>query len=134
MKIFRRWEKFQGKPNDPRRRTPHVTINQKGTILMNRIAFEMAGAPSQVSLLFDKQHGVIGLQSARTSEPNTFPVRERSGHNNRIINANPFCRHYEINVGRTMAFNKLDVEDGILLLDLNTLTSAKRRTSTIDDV
>lgn len=133
MKTFRRWEKFQGKPNDPRRRAPHVTINQKGTILLNRVAFEMAGAPMQVSLLYDKQQGVIGLQSARTSEPNTFPVRARGTHSNHIINANPFCRHYEINVRRTMAFNKLEFEDGVLILDLNTLTSATRRVVREDD-
>lgn len=120
--MFRRWERFQGKPNEFRRRGPHVTISSRGVILMNMAAYELAGCPGQVALLYDKQNGVIGLESARTSDANTFPVRTKSVKN-RIVHASPFCRHHDIRVEQTMAFNRIRQEKGILMLDLNTLTA-----------
>lgn len=120
--MFRRWERFHGKPNEFKRTVPHVTISRKGVILMNTAAYEMAGRPQRVSLLYDKQHGVIGLERSSLTDANSFPVRVKS-KKNRVIHASPFCRHHDINVERTMAFNTIEIEKGILMLDLNTLTA-----------
>jgi hypothetical protein len=121
--MFRRWERFQGKPNKFRRDTPHVTLSPKGVILMNLIAYELAGNPKTVALLYDKQNGMIGLQPAHGDEPNTFPVKGKGNTANRVVHASPFCRHHQIKVDRTMAFNGIENEGGILILDLNTLTA-----------
>lgn len=121
--MHRQWQRFQGKPNKFRRDTPHVTLSTKGVILMNMIAYELAGRPSHVALLYDKQYAVIGLEAAGPSEAGIFPVNLRAKGRTAYICASPFCRHHQIKVDRTMAFNKVEVEKGVLILDLTSLTA-----------
>lgn len=121
--MHRQWQRFQGRPNKFRRDTPHITLSTKGVILMNMIAYELAGRPGQVALLYDEQNAAIGLESAHASATDTFPVNSRSKGRTAYICASPFCRHHEITVDRTMAFNKVSVEKGVLILDLTSLTA-----------
>lgn len=121
--MHRQWLRFQGKPNKFRRDTPHVTLSTKGVILMNMIAYEAFGRPEQVALLYDKQNAAIGLESEPAPEDVTFPVNLRAKGRTAYICANPFCRHHQIRVDRTMAFNKVSVEKGVLILDLTSLTA-----------
>lgn len=124
--MYRRWNEFQGVPNKYRRDTPHVTVNQKGVILMNRIAHEAFGAPVSVTLLFDRTNGVIGLKPAEPDTPNAFPVKDKGGLN-LIIHGKPFMRHNEIETDKTLTFNRVETDEGILILDLATVTSVSKK-------
>ena len=124
--MYRRWNEFQGVPNKYRNDTPHVTMNQKGVILLNNIAHESMGSPEAVVLLYDKTNGIIGLKPVDPGAPNAFPVKGKAKFQNRVIHCKPFFRHHEIETDRTLLFNKVETEEDVLLLDLATVTSIKR--------
>ncbi len=62
---------------------------------------------------------------------NAFPVKQKDKYYNRVINANPFCRHFGINIRRTVLFNEVDIDrDGVMKLELNgTITIGKAEAS-----
>lgn len=93
---------------------------------MNRIAHAAFGAPESVTLLFDKTNGVIGLKPAKPETPNAFPVKDKGGLN-LIIHGKPFLRHYAIETNRTLTFNGVEADEGILLLDLATVTNVSKK-------
>jgi len=127
--MYRRWNEFQGAPNKYRKDPPHVTLNEKGVILLNKIAFESFGSPNAVTLLYDRTNGVIGLKPAEPDAPNAFPVKGKQDFQNLVIHGKPFFRHHEIETDRTITFNGVEAEEGILLLDLATVTSVTKRKS-----
>lgn len=127
--MYRRWNEFQGVPNKFRTDTPHVTLNQKGVILLNNIAHQAFGAPDLVTLLFDRANGVIGLKPAEPGTPNAFPVKGKGGWS-LVIHSLPFLRHNEIETDKTLTFNGVEADEGVLLLDLATVTNeSKKRTA-----
>ena len=123
--MYRRWTEFNGVPNKFRKDTPHVTLNAKGVILMNRIAHEMFGGPDAVKLFYDKPQGVVGLLPANVDEPNAFPVKGKSI--NKIVHAKPFLRHFKIETECTLVFNRVECDDDMLILDLGMTTATGRR-------
>jgi hypothetical protein len=51
---------------------------------------------------------------------NAFPVRQKDKYNNRVIQSLSFCRHFGIDVGRTVLFNEIDIDrEGMMRLELN---------------
>ncbi len=92
---------------------------------MNRIAHELFGAPDSVTLLFDKTNGMIGLRPAEPDTPNAFPVKGKGGLN-LIIHGLPFMRHNGIETDKTLTFNRVENDDGILVLDLATVTTISK--------
>ncbi|MEJ7848857.1 MAG: hypothetical protein WKF92_12295 [Pyrinomonadaceae bacterium] len=124
--MYRRWNEFQGVPNKFRNDKPHVTVNKKGVILLNSIAHEAFGAPDLVTLVFDKTNGVIGLKPAELGTPNAFPVKGKGGWN-LVIHGMPFLRHNEIETDKTLTFNNVAADEGILVLDLATVTSVSKK-------
>ncbi len=126
--MYRRWSEYQGAPNKFRRETAYATINEKGVILMNKIAFESFGAPEAVTLRYDKANGVIGLKPAEPDAPNSFPLRPKDKQRNRTLHCKPFLRHYGIETDRTLSFNTVVPDsEGVLILDLNFLTCVTRK-------
>jgi hypothetical protein len=121
--MYRRWTEFQGVPNKFRNDQPHVTLSAKGVILMNQIAFESFGSPENVTLLFDKANAVIGLKPCEPGTANAFPAKPKDKNRNRVIHGKPFLRHFGIEADRTLLFNNVTTEDGILLLDLANVTT-----------
>ena len=120
------WETFRAGPTRSIRDRVHVTISDKGVILLNRNAHKMLGSPEAAVLLFNKADGKIGINPAHAQLAEAFPVREKHGY--WIINAAPFCRYFGINVVRTEAFVRPEVDpQGILRLDLATTVSVAGR-------
>ena len=119
--MARQWEKFTGGPSTKRSRDRmRVTINARGTIMLNRKAFTEMGSPKAAVLFFDKEASVIGISSAHEKLREAFPVVPRiGGYWN--INAVPFCRHYGIQIKGTEVFPYAETnEQGLLELDLRT--------------
>jgi hypothetical protein len=113
------WEEFQGSPTRVERNRVRVTLNRKGIILMNKVAFEVLGEPRAVKLLFSKATQAIGLKAGDPTKENSFPVKRKDRWFNRTVAASPFCRHYGIRVDRTVLFYEADLDfDGVLQLEL----------------
>lgn len=125
--MVKRWTEFQGSPNRMDKDAPRVTLNARGILLLNRKAFEAMQTPAAVQLLFDEQESIIGLKSADIRRQNAFPVKQKDKHHNRIIHASPFCKHFGINIQRTVLFNEVDLDnEGVLRLELKKTTSIGR--------
>jgi len=122
-----RWMEFQGGPCRARQGEPRVTLSNRGVMLLNKTAYEVLGMPAAVKLLYDEDRRVIGLAPQDIRRPNAFPVRQKDKYYNRVINTNSFCRHFGIDVRRTVLFNEIDIDrDGMMKLELNrTITVGK---------
>ena len=121
------WTEFQGRPSRSGRDEPRVTLNRRGVFFINRKAFDKLGAPAAVRLFFDENRRRIGLKRADPALRNAFPIRQKDKWQNRVVNASSFCKHYQVNVDRTVLFNEVTLDkDGILCLDLSKTTSIGR--------
>ena len=125
--MIKHWSEFQGSPNRVEKDVARVTLNQRGVLLLNSLAYEAMEAPAAVTLLFDENNKVIGLRPADIRHQNSFPVKQKDKWHNRTIHASPFCKHFKINVERTVLFNEVDVDnEGVMKLDLTRTTSIGR--------
>src|SRR5438132_933247 len=114
-----RWTEFEGTPNRMHSRLPRVTLNHRGVLRLNKFAYEALESPAAVKLLFDEHEMVIGLQAEDIKRANAFPVKLKDKFHNRLIHAQPFCKHFRICVERTVLFNDIDIDrDGVMTLSL----------------
>lgn len=125
--MIERWAEFQGSPNRVEKDELRVTLNARGTLLMNGKTYEAMNMPAAVQLLFDENNSIIGLRAADPRLHNAFPVKQKDKQTNRLVHASPFCKHHGIRVLRTVLFNNVDMtNDGILKLELTKTTSIGR--------
>lgn len=122
-----RWTEFEGRPNRRTSDEARVTLSGRGVILLNRYAYDALGMPAAVKLLYDEDRRVIGLMPEDIRRPNAFSVKQKDKYHNRTIHAHPFCRHFGIDVRRTVLFNEIDIDgEGMMKLSLNrTITIGK---------
>lgn len=114
-----RWTEFEGSPNKMHSRDAHVTLNHRGVLRLNKQAYEALNSPAAVKLLFDEYEMVIGLKAEDIRRVNAFPVKQKDQFHNRIIHAQPFCKHFKIRVERTVLFHEIDIgNDGVMKLPL----------------
>lgn len=104
-----------------------VTMDEKGSITLGAHAAEALMNPDWVVLLFDKFNSRIGIEPSDRYGKNAFPVLQRSNGRHRVIRANTFCRIHGIRFGMVRAFTEIEIEDGIMALNLGTTIPAGRR-------
>lgn len=110
---------FMGRPNRTSTDLPRVTLNKKGILLLNKVAFRALDEPAAVKLFFDGNNQVIGIKAADIRHSNSFAVRQKDKWHNRIVCASPFCKHFQIHVETTILFNDVDIDSkGLMKLDL----------------
>lgn len=122
MSMIEHFTEFHGSPNRVATEAPRVTLNKRGVMLLNRRAVEAIKAPAAVVLLFDKNNGVIGLLPAEADRRNAFPVKQKDRSGNHTIHVNPFCRHFKIKVDATVQFEDVEIDEGLMRLDLSKTT------------
>ncbi len=121
--LLSQFELFKGGPTVSPRDRLYVTINAKSVIYINSAVFEALGSPAAVALLYDRVNCIIGVTEAYPKNREAFPLIFRKGQI--LVQATPFCRHYGINLDRTMKFTDPEIDDnGMLRLDLRKLTAA----------
>jgi hypothetical protein len=129
INFMRNWVIFEGKPNGTDRGKMRITINHKRDILLNEKAFETIGRPKSVELCYDRKYGIIGLRALNTAPKNAFPLIPCLGSKYRLIHAAPFCKHFKIEIDRTLLFTDPNLDkSGILELDLAQTQQATRGT------
>jgi hypothetical protein len=124
-----RWVEFEGRPNGAVRGSrPRVTLSDRYVLLLNKRAVEMLEWPAAVKLKFEEDKRVIGLVAADPGHKNSFPLK-KDNRSCRQIYIRPFCRHWGIDIARTVLFNEVDTDDnGMMRLALNeTVGLGKRR-------
>jgi hypothetical protein len=110
-----------------------VTMDARNVIFLSASVVEMLGTPEAVTFQFDPHKQIIGLTPAKPSRPNAFPLKQSERFRVRLIQARPFCKHFDIKVLRTISFNTIEVdpETGTLLLDLTDITYTGREPKSV---
>lgn len=103
----------------PSTSVPHVTIQKRGTLSLDRSAFEALDAPKAVELLFDRQARIVGLRPVSATDQDASHVRaaSRSPRGPWVISAMAFTRFYDIDTSVALRWEAY-LEDGVLCVDL----------------
>jgi hypothetical protein len=105
----------------------YVTMNSKGTIVLNRAADERMGSPTAYNLLYDSANNTIGLKPTGASMRNAYPAAKSGRHGGRKVNAYRLITECSLVVKDTLEFLDAEIDrDGILLLNLRTAQVSKR--------
>ena len=120
-RMARRWQEYQfvwGGNNDDR---IYVTLNARGNIYLSRRALEELNSPEAVVLLFDPADKTIGIRRAAAERRNAHRLKVKDARGRgKLVYAAEFLRHYGVNVGGTLLFEKPELDDdGILVLELS---------------
>jgi hypothetical protein len=114
----RKFEQFTGRATPASRKALRVAIQTRGNMSLNQAAYTALGEPKAVLLLFDSESRAVGLQPTSEATRHAFPVRRQPNSKSYIIGAASFCKHYEIPVEATRAFEPV-LEDGILVFEID---------------
>lgn len=105
----------------------YVTLNSKGTIVMNRAAHERIGSPVAFLLLYDAGNNAIGLKPTRGGMRNAYLVTKSGRHGGRKIAAYRLLIECGLHIKETLEFPDAEIDlDGILLLNLRTAKVSNR--------
>ena len=112
-----KWEtfKFHGSRGVAERR---VSLNTRGVFTLNQIAFDEIGNPVAVEMLYDREARLIGLKPSTLEVEYAVKVRQQGKNKSYLIGAKSFCQYYKLDVTDTIRFTDIDLEDGMLVLDL----------------
>lgn len=123
--MIKNWEEFALGPEN-RREQMHVTINEKGEIMIGATAAERFGPHERAVLLYDRWNGYIGVAPIKGKAENSFPILEKSNGRHKVIRASRFCRYYGIFVPRTTACKAEIDDEGVLVLDLKATRAVRK--------
>jgi hypothetical protein len=103
------------------KRDPWVTIQKRGTISLNRSAYEMVGSPDAVELLYDAENQIVGMRVGDPRDRDAMRVRSPTGKDTGpfVISAMAYLRFYQIAVDDSRRWPAY-LEDDVLCVDLRT--------------
>ncbi len=105
----------------------YVTLNSKGTIVINRAAVEKLGNAEAFVLLYDAANNTIGLKPTSPKNPNAYPAGRSGRHGGKKISAFQLFTECRIVVKETLEFPDAEVDrEGVLLLNLRTARVSNR--------
>jgi hypothetical protein len=98
---------------------PYVTLQKKGSISLNRAAFEALNNPEAVELLYDREANLIGLRHVDSSVEHSYQVRTPAGsHGTWLVAGGAFASYYEIDISASVR-RAARLEGDVLIVDLN---------------
>ena len=105
----------------------YATLNNKGTIVLNRTADERMGSPAAYQLLYDSANNTIGLKPTALSMRNAYPAQKSGRHGGRKVNAYRLLTECSLVIKETLEFPDAEIdEDEILILNLRTARVSNR--------
>ena len=105
----------------------YVTMNSKGTIVLNRAANERLGSPTAFHLLYDSANNTIGLKPTSRSLRNAYPSHPSGRHGGRKVSAYRLVTECSLPHNETLEFPDAEIDtDGILILNLRTAKISNR--------
>ena len=130
MSLERDFIRYEEGPPPRAKDMPHVSIDTKGYIYINRRAHELLARPKAVELYYSPERETIAIAQCGHRMPRSFPVFPHlSG--GFYIHAGAFCGHFRIHPKRTQRFIRPDIDNsGYLILDLRqtvNVTSKERK-------
>src|SRR5215210_398695 len=105
----------------------YVTLNSKGTIVMNRAAHERMGEPAAYLIFYDGANNTIGLKPTGSQIRNAFPAARSGRHGGRKIAAYRLLVEGGLHIKDTLEFPDAEIDtDEILILNLRTAKISNR--------
>ncbi len=105
----------------------YVTMNKKGTIVMNREAWYRLQGPKAMLIFYDGTTNTVGLKPAAKDSRNAFPLLKSGRHGGMKIAAYRLLMECQIRVEDTLEFHDAEIDaNGILLLNLRTAKISNR--------
>ncbi len=129
--MIREWEEFTQK-NVGNVDLVRVSLNQKGVFGMNQKAIDVLGGPKAVVFMFDKANRLIGLKGSAPDVDHAYELKRQGASQSYYLRAKSFCNFYGIEIGETIVFNDVEVDDGVIVLKLDNVTEATRRTRSVE--
>jgi hypothetical protein len=104
----------------PLKADPHVTIQKRGTISLNRSAFVALGEPSAVELLYDRDRSIVGLRPVDAKADDAYQVRRSSPSASGpwVISAMAFTRFYDIDTTQSLRWSAY-LDNDVLCADIS---------------
>lgn len=120
------WEEFKQKANY-RAEMMRISLNGRGHFLLNQKAVVQLGDPEAVILLFERSSRLIGLKPSAAAVDHSYELKRQGSSQNYTLKAKSFCNYYSINVGDSVVFNDVRLENGMIILNLDNVTEVVRR-------
>jgi hypothetical protein len=113
------FEEFTGRHQRADTNIPRVAIQFRGTMSMNKGAYQALGGPEKIVFLFDRNARAIGLKAAPPNTPYAAPVRKQGESDSYIVSALSFLNSYHISHEELTVFENVPLVDGVLVLELD---------------
>lgn len=95
------------KSSAPLSKVPTVTLQRRGTISINRAAFNLMKEPDAVELLWDGDRRLVGFRAAPVDAPNAYPVRAQNQKTDAgpfLIAGTAFTKYYDIDTSQAVRY------------------------------
>lgn len=129
MDIWNELEEFTQGASSSRANVPRVSLNSRGDLTLNQLAYDQLKTAKKVILAFSKTRGVIGIRAANEDEKHALEVKALPKSTSYIIRSKAFCNYYGIIPKQTIVFEDVVSDEVGLILDLNKVTVIAPRTS-----
>jgi len=97
---------------------PYVTHQKRGGYSLNQAAYEMAGRPEFVELLYEPDLRMVGFRPIDKGTPHAYPVRKNNNSQTWLIAGEAFGRRHKIPHDRVERF-KAEKVGGVLAIRLS---------------
>ena len=87
----------------------YATLNNKGTVVLNRAADERMGSPAAYQLLYDSANNTIGLKPTALSLRNAYPAQKSGRHGGRKVNAYRLLTECSLLIKETLEFPDAEI-------------------------
>lgn len=123
------WTSFDAKLMPRAAKVMHVTLSPRSEFYLNQGAMIKLGEPVAVKLLYNKPAGLMGIAAVPLNAKASIELRPKYGAeaSGRVFRATEFCKSLGLQFDRTIMFRDPKIEDGILVLDINTTVYAPKR-------
>lgn len=104
-----------------------VTMNRKGEIVLNGMAWRRMGEPAAFLVMYNQPNSLIALKPMAAAMKNAYPARKHGRSDGRVVRAFRLLTEYGIKLPDTVEFRDAEIDmDGQLILDLRTARVSPR--------
>ena len=105
----------------------YVTLNKKGTLVMNRSAHEQMDSPAAFLIFYDAANNAVGLKPTGKGIKNAYPATKSGRHGGRKIAAYRLLVECSLLIEETLEFPDAEIDtNGLLILNLRTAKISNR--------
>ena len=105
----------------------YVTMNRKGEIMMNKVAYKRVGEPTAFLIYYNRPNSMIALKPTAAAIKNAYPVRNSGRRGGRVVRAFRLLTEFGLKLPDTVEFQDVEIDrDGQLVLDLRTARVSPR--------